>query len=86
MIELHDVAGSSNLQDLLSCSQWFSNNMLMLKKYQRYILINIAGGWVKIISKKFSKSFRIFHELLSFRALGVQVLAFGVMRTSKRFQ
>ena len=46
MIELHDVTGSSNVNDLLNCAKWFSNNMAMLKKYQKYILINIAGGWV----------------------------------------
>jgi len=48
MIELHDVTGSSNVNDLLNCAQWFSNNMAMLKKYQKYVLINIANEWVML--------------------------------------
>ena len=46
IIELNDVSGSSNVNDLLNCAQWFKNNMDLFKKYQTYILINIAHEWV----------------------------------------
>ena len=46
IIELNDVSGSSNVNDLLNCAQWFKNNMDLFKRYQTYILINIAHEWV----------------------------------------
>ena len=55
MIELHDVTCSSNVNDLISCAQWFSNNIGMLKKYQKYILINIANEWVRTFFRKIKK-------------------------------
>ncbi len=47
MIELHDATGSSNVQDLLNCAQWFKTNIGLFNKYQKYILINIANEWVR---------------------------------------
>ena len=49
IIELHDATGSSNVNDLLNCARWFANNISLFKKYQRYVLINIANEWVKAV-------------------------------------
>ena len=46
MIELHDATSSSNVTDLLDCARWFRDNINLFKKYQKYILINIANEWV----------------------------------------
>lgn len=61
MIELHDVTCSSNVNDLLRCAQWFSNNIAMLNKYQKYILINIANEWVRTFFRKIKNTYSHSH-------------------------
>jgi mannan endo-1,4-beta-mannosidase len=46
MIEIHDATGSHNREDLLNCARWFKNNVDLLNKYQKYIIVNIANEWV----------------------------------------
>lgn len=46
IIELHDATGSTDVNKLLACANWFKNNIALFKKYQKYVLINIANEWV----------------------------------------
>ena len=47
MVELHDVTGSSSKERLVAMAQWFSKpeRVAMLRKYERYLLLNIANEW-----------------------------------------
>ena len=45
MIEMHDATGSSNQADLLRMAQYLANNVWLLIKYRKHILVNIANEW-----------------------------------------
>ena len=47
MVELHDVTGSPQKERLLAMAEWYSQpaRAAMLKKYERYLLLNIANEW-----------------------------------------
>ncbi|MBR8534055.1 cellulase family glycosylhydrolase [Carboxylicivirga sediminis] len=47
MLELHDATGDTSAMKLLSLARYFTSaEMLqMLKKYERYVLVNIANEW-----------------------------------------
>ena len=49
MVELHDFTGSENTNELLNIGvKWWTDRAAMWKKYERYLMINIAnefGNW-----------------------------------------
>jgi mannan endo-1,4-beta-mannosidase len=45
MVELHDATGSSNSADLQRLAQWWANNVWLLIKHRRLIIVNIANEW-----------------------------------------
>jgi len=47
MVELHDVTGSDSKEKLLDMARWYCERerVTMLKKYERYLLLNIANEW-----------------------------------------
>ena len=45
MVELHDATGSSNSADLQRLAQWWANNVWLLIKHRRFIIVNIANEW-----------------------------------------
>ncbi|MBO7416629.1 MAG: cellulase family glycosylhydrolase [Bacteroidaceae bacterium] len=47
MVELHDVTGSPSKERLVAMAQWYSKpeRAEMLKRYERYLLLNIANEW-----------------------------------------
>jgi mannan endo-1,4-beta-mannosidase len=51
MLELHDVTGSNNREDLLRCARWFRDNSWLTFKHKRNLLVNIANEWVRLRSK-----------------------------------
>lgn len=47
MVELHDVTGNKSGERLADMARWYAEpeRMQMLKKYERYLLLNIANEW-----------------------------------------
>ena len=47
MVELHDVTGSPQKERLVAMAEWYSQpaRAAMLRKYERYLLLNIANEW-----------------------------------------
>lgn len=47
MVELHDVTGNTSKDRLVAMAQWYSRpeRVAMLKKYEKYLLLNIANEW-----------------------------------------
>ena len=45
IVQLHDVTGSNDASALLSCAQWFVNNLSLFQKHKQYVMINIANEW-----------------------------------------
>lgn len=38
--------GSSDANALQKCADWWAQNMALFKKYEKYLIINIANEWV----------------------------------------
>ena len=57
MVELHDGTGSNNASDLTTNANYYTRSdvLAVLKKHQRYVLINIANEW----SGRFQKRLRL---------------------------
>lgn len=49
MVQLHDVTGSNDPNELKKCALWFVNNLSLFQKHKRYVMINIANEWVRFI-------------------------------------
>lgn len=47
MVELHDVTGNESAERLADMARWYAEpeRVAMLKKYEKYLLINIANEW-----------------------------------------
>ncbi len=47
MVELHDVTGNTSGNRLVQMAEWYikPDRMQMLKKYEKYLLLNIANEW-----------------------------------------
>lgn len=47
MVELHDVTGNKSGVRLVDMAKWYAepDRVAMLRKYERYLLINIANEW-----------------------------------------
>jgi mannan endo-1,4-beta-mannosidase len=45
MLELHDATGSSDANYLNQMAQYWANNVWLLIKYRKYILVNICNEW-----------------------------------------
>lgn len=45
MIELHDATGDANSGKLIEMAQWFADQVWLLIKWRKYILVNIANEW-----------------------------------------
>jgi mannan endo-1,4-beta-mannosidase len=47
MVELHDFTGSNNNNDLIAATNYYTRSdvLAVLKKHQRYLLLNIANEW-----------------------------------------
>lgn len=47
MVELHDVTGSKSGERLVDMAKWYAEpaRVAMLRKYERYLLLNIANEW-----------------------------------------
>lgn len=47
MVELHDVTGNPSKDRLVDMARWYSepSRVEMLRKYERYLLLNIANEW-----------------------------------------
>ena len=45
MIEMHDATGSSDNNKLYEMAQWLADNVWLLIKYRKYLLVNIANEW-----------------------------------------
>lgn len=47
MVELHDVTGNTSGERLVEMSSWYAEpeRAMMLQKYERYLLLNIANEW-----------------------------------------
>lgn len=62
MVELHDVTGSPSKEKLLDMARWYSEpeRAAMLKKYEKYLLLNIANEWGdhKVKSEKWLDSYK----------------------------
>jgi len=39
--------GSSDQNALQKCAEWWSQHVGLFKKYEKYLLINIANEWVR---------------------------------------
>ena len=49
IVQLHDATGSSDRWALDNCATWFKNNVWLLNKYKKYLIVNIANEWVKYL-------------------------------------
>jgi hypothetical protein len=38
--------GSSDANALQKCAQWWAQNIALFKKYEKFLIINIANEWV----------------------------------------
>lgn len=47
MVELHDVTGSNDPNDVKKCALWFVDNLSLFQKHKKYVMINIANEWVR---------------------------------------
>lgn len=56
IVQLHDATGSSDPKTLENCATWFKNNVALLNKYKKYLIVNIANEWVF-----FNMSFCVFN-------------------------
>ena len=45
IIEMHDATGSSDNNKLYEMAQWLADNVWLLIKYRKYLLVNIANEW-----------------------------------------
>lgn len=47
MVELHDVTGNPSADRLADMARWYAEpeRVTMLKKYERFLLLNIANEW-----------------------------------------
>lgn len=45
MVELHDATGSSSVSQLHEMAQFWADNVWLLIKYRKYIVVNIANEW-----------------------------------------
>jgi mannan endo-1,4-beta-mannosidase len=56
IVELHDAVGSNDASKLNELATWWADNVWLLVKYRKYIIVNIASEWgSEIISDKFWK-------------------------------
>jgi mannan endo-1,4-beta-mannosidase len=62
IVQLHDATGSSDPKTLENCATWFKNNVALLNKYKKYLIVNIANEWVFF---KMSFMFLMLTNLLS---------------------
>lgn len=45
MVELHDATGSASVSQLNEMAQFWADNVWLLVKYRKYIIVNIANEW-----------------------------------------
>ena len=45
IVSLHDATCSNSTEELVQCSNYWVNNMNVLIKYRKYLIINIANEW-----------------------------------------
>lgn len=45
MIEMHDATGSPDDWKLMEMAQWLADNVWILIKHRKYIIVNVANEW-----------------------------------------